>query len=267
MMLDDYLDRVGWSGKLASDEDTLIGIHRAHITTIPFENLGMQLGRKPELSEDAFCEKLVRQRRGGWCYEMNGLLTQALGRIGFSSFRVAGALRRDVRGDETIGNHLIGLVDLGRRWVVDVGLVDGPLEPFPLEERSWREGALEFRLERTADNWWRFHNHQHDAKSFDFREEAKPLHWFQQMSETLQTEVGSPFVRFAIAGRRSESGYKVLRNLNYYHCEEGELRREIVDEKARFEILLRDVLGVDPGAETEPLWDRVNDLSRGQEIR
>ena len=78
----DYLDRIAYSGPVNLDLETLAGIHRAHITTIPYENLEIQLGRENVLAESAFVAKLVHGRRGGWCYEMNGLLTWALRQIG-----------------------------------------------------------------------------------------------------------------------------------------------------------------------------------------
>ena len=160
-MLDDYLARIGHNGPLRIDAETLSAIHRAHITAVPYENLELQLGRPNVLAEEAFVEKLVKRRRGGWCYEMNGLLTRALRELGFSVTRVGGAVAREILGEAALGNHLVGLVDLERRYVADVGLMDGPLDAFPLEARSWREGRLEFRLERLDDGWWRFHNHAH----------------------------------------------------------------------------------------------------------
>ena len=262
--LEAYLDRIGWTRTPRLDEDTLIGVHRAHITTIAFENLDMQLGRKKVLSEDVFYNKLILEGRGGWCYETNGLLTRALGCLGFTTMRVAGALRRELRGDETLGNHLIGMVDLERRWVVDVGLLDGPLEPFPLEERRWREGCLEFKLERIEGGWWRFHNHQHDSKSCDFREQARTLESFKETSHELQTAATSPFVQYAIAGRRFETGYDVLRDVDHFHVEDGELTRRKVVTKAEYEALLRDILGEDIGEEGGLLWERVERRARAR---
>ena len=76
--LDAYLERLGYSAPVAPDLATLVALHRAHITTIPYENLEIQLGRENVLDEPAFAAKLVDARRGGWCYEMNGLLTAML---------------------------------------------------------------------------------------------------------------------------------------------------------------------------------------------
>jgi N-hydroxyarylamine O-acetyltransferase len=257
-LLDGYLARIGYAGSVGPDARTLVGIHRAHITAIPYESLEIQLGRENVLGEDAFFEKLVRRRRGGWCYEMNGLLTSVFRELGFAVTRVGGAVARDLLGEQAIGNHLVGLVDLDRRYVVDVGLMDGPLEPFPLEERRWTEGALEFRLERLPDGWWRFHNHAHGlARSFDFTEEPRELSWYQGMCTTLQTEDFSPFVQYAFASRRTESGFRALRDASDFQLEDGAMKRREITDPGDFRAVLTAILGIDLGSEIDALWPRI----------
>ena len=258
-MLDDYLARIGHNGPLRIDAETLSAIHRAHITAVPYENLELQLGRPNVLAEEAFVEKLVKRRRGGWCYEMNGLLTRALRELGFSVTRVGGAVAREILGEAALGNHLVGLVDLERRYVADVGLMDGPLDAFPLEARSWREGRLEFRLERLDDGWWRFHNHAHGlARSFDFTEEPRELGWYQGMCTALQTQDASPFVQYAFASRRSASGFHALRDTTHFHVRDGELTQRKIASAGDYYAVLADILGTDLGHEAETLWLRVS---------
>jgi N-hydroxyarylamine O-acetyltransferase len=258
-LLDDYLARIGHDGPVRADEETLRAVHRAHITAVPYENLEIQLGRGNALAEDAFVEKLVKQRRGGWCYEMNGLLTRALREIGFSVKRLGGAVARDILGEGALGNHLVGLVDLGRPWVADVGLMDGPLEPFPLEERRWSEGRLEFRLERLADGWWRFHNHAHGlARSFDFTEEPRDLSWYQGMCTALQTQDFSPFVQYAFASRRDPHGFQSLRDATHFHVRDGVLTKREIETRHDYRAALGHILGTDLGPEADTLWNRIS---------
>jgi len=257
-LLDGYLARIGYEGTVRPNVRALTDIHRAHITAVPYESLEIQLGRENVLAEDAFFEKLVRRRRGGWCYEMNGLLTRALRDVGFSVTRVGGAVARDLLGEQAIGNHLVGLVDLDRRYVVDVGLMDGPLEPFPLEERRWTEGPLEFRLERLPDGWWRFHNHAHGlARSFDFTEEPRELSWYQGMCTTLQTQDFSPFVQSAFASRRTEKGFRALRDASDFRLDDGVMNRREITDPGDYRAVLAGILGVDLGSEIDVLWPRI----------
>jgi N-hydroxyarylamine O-acetyltransferase len=254
-LLDAYLARIGHAGPLRRDARTLSEIHRAHISAIPYDALDVQLGRQKALAEEAFFENLVRRRRGGWCYEMNGLLTRVLRELGFSVTRVAGAVARDSLGEQAVGNHLVGLVDLDRRWVADVGLADGPLDPFPLEERSWSEGRLEFRLERLQDGWWRFHNHVHGlARSFDFTEEPRELAWYQDMCSALQTQDFSPFVQYAIASRRSATGYEAVRDTTHFQVVDGALTKRDLSDVTDYRRVLASILGVDLGEDVATLW-------------
>src|SRR5438477_379327 len=79
---EEYSKRIGYSGKAGPDLATLSGMHRAHVGAIPFENLDIQMGRTVNLDPDALQAKMVRQRRGGYCFEQNSLFMLALSRLG-----------------------------------------------------------------------------------------------------------------------------------------------------------------------------------------
>ena len=256
--LDDYFARIDYSGPVRADFATLVALHRAHLAAIPYENLEIQLGRKNVLAEEAFIDKLVRRRRGGWCYEMNGLLTTALREIGFTVTRVAGGVSRDVIAEQAVGNHLVGLVDLDRRYVADVGLGDGPFEPFPLEERTWTERSMTFRLERLDASWWRFHNHAHGfAPTFDFTEEPRGLGWYQDMCTLLQTADFSPFVNNALVIRRSEDGVRALRETTLVTVANGTKTERPIETRDDYVGVLTELLGTDLGREADSLWIKV----------
>ncbi len=253
-----YLERIGYTGSRTVDWQTLLGIHRAHVLTIPYENLEIQLERENLLSEAAFHDKLVRRGRGGWCYEMNGLLTGSLREMGFAVTRVAAGVAREFVGDEVVGNHMVGLIDLDRRYVVDVGLMDGPLDPFPLEEAEWMEGALCFRLERLDNKWWRFHNHQYGlAPSFDFTEEPRALEYYGDMCTRLQTDPTALFVQLALAGRRTEQGALALRDTTYIEVVDDVKSERRIESSREYAAILQKILRHDLGAEALVLWKKV----------
>ncbi|MBM4385394.1 MAG: arylamine N-acetyltransferase [Deltaproteobacteria bacterium] len=257
-LLDAYFARIGYGGAAARDLATLGAIHRAHILAIPYETLEIQLGRSNVIGEDAFFDKLVRRRRGGWCYEMNGLMTRMFRELGFATTRVGGAVARELIGDAAVGNHMVGLVDLERRYVVDVGLMDGPLEPFPLEARTWREGPLEFRLERLDGAWWRFHNHAHGlARSFDFTEEPRDLAWYEPTCRALQTDAASFFVQLCFASRRTTDGFRALRDATHFDLRDGVMTKRELTTAADYRRELARILGHDLGDELDALWQRI----------
>lgn len=207
MDLQAYLDRIGFEGTPRPDLATLRALHSRHLLAIPYENLDVQLGRPVNRDPDAAFEKLVGRRRGGWCYEMNGLLGAALDAVGFSVTRLAGGVHRMLRGDEMVGNHLVLLVDLkGDPWIADVGFGDGPLEPYPLKEGAFRSAGFDFRLEMPDNRWWRFHNHPYGAPTFDFTTAPADPALLEACCQRLQTAPDSNFVLNAVVQRHVPSG-------------------------------------------------------------
>src|ERR1700751_2210517 len=78
-----YLERIRYSGSLTPNPETLRDIHRAHLFAVPFENLDIGWGREIRLDEETFVHKIVRHRRGGFCYELNGAFAVLLRALGF----------------------------------------------------------------------------------------------------------------------------------------------------------------------------------------
>ena len=130
---DTYLRRIGYDGKRAPTVDTLKAIHHAQLHTIPFENFDIHLGRGIDLNPDAIFEKLVQQRRGGYCFELNGLFLTALKSMGFDTRPLLG--RVHITGTPSGRGHQIELITIeGKQWIADVGFgSDTPRAPIPLE--------------------------------------------------------------------------------------------------------------------------------------
>ncbi|MCX5393651.1 arylamine N-acetyltransferase [Streptomyces sp. NBC_00094] len=155
--LDAYLARIGYDvdrdGELSPDLRTLTALHRAHVRSIPFENLDVALGRQVPLDVKSLQAKLVRRRRGGYCYEQNSLFAAALERIGFG---VAGrGARNRTRGAALlpVTHALLAVETEGQQWLADVGFGwQGPLEPVPLRDGARVEqGGWTFGIGREAD--------------------------------------------------------------------------------------------------------------------
>ncbi|MFZ5667929.1 MAG: arylamine N-acetyltransferase family protein [Pseudomonadota bacterium] len=208
-----YLRRIGFGGEARPDLATLRAVHRAHLAAVPYENLDVQLGRPSTTDPAQAYAKIVDRGRGGWCYEMNGLLGWALGEIGFSVTRMAGAVHRATLGEATVGNHLVLKVEVdGEAWIADVGFGDGPSGPYPLAAGAFRDHGFDFTLEARDNGWWRLHNHPRGgAPSFDFRDEAADEAVFVERCAWLQTAPDSPFVLNAVVQRLTPDGLAVLR--------------------------------------------------------
>ena len=210
--LDAYFARIGYTGTPRADLATLTALHRAHVQAIPFENLDVQLGQAPGLDPLAAYAKLVERRRGGWCYEQNGLLGLVLTTLGFDVTRMAGAVLRQVRGDATMGSHLCLKVTLEQDWLVDVGFGAAQLEPLPLAEGTWDHAPIPISLTRSEDAHWRLAIQLGAGEmSFDFRDQPADEARLQQLCDWQGHNGESVFVQNLVAQRRLNGEHRVLR--------------------------------------------------------
>lgn len=152
--LDAYLARIGYDGDRTPTLATLRALVYAHTTTIPFENLETILGRPVLLELEALQDKLVRQRRGGYCYENVGLFAAVLERLGFGVTGLSGRVTMGAPGGLRPATHALLRVttsDDDRVWLCDVGFGSGPLAPYELVEGGeFALGEWRFRLEHTT---------------------------------------------------------------------------------------------------------------------
>jgi len=258
MQLADYLHRIHFTGTPRADLDTLCRIHRLHLAAIPYENLDVQLGRRVGFDLEAIFAKLVRSPRGGWCYEMNGLLAWALEQIGFRLTRLAGAVLRDRAGDGTIGTHLALCVYLDAPYLVDVGFGDGIVEPARLVPGKFRQDDFEFALEQLDAQWWRFHNQPHGgAPTFDFRLAEAAPEALADRCEWLQTAPESGFVQNFVCQRYVDRELRILRGRVLRLIRGGTVEQRSVDSKAELTQTLSSYFGIELDVPSV-VWERIN---------
>ena len=133
--LDSYLERIGYTGGTGVSEETLRGLHIAHTLNIPFENLDVYYEKPVLLDEASLFNKIVKNRRGGYCFEMNGLFSIVLQKLGFNVINLLA--RGTIDGiNYTAKTHQVLLVEINNRnWLADVGFGnDGIIAPLIFEE-------------------------------------------------------------------------------------------------------------------------------------
>jgi len=159
--LDAYLARVGLSGR-----PSLAEVHRAHLTSIPFENLDPYCGIPVSLDLEDVQRKLVTSRRGGYCFEHNLLLKAAYEALGADADLLLARVRVGAHGVTRARSHLILRVHDGdSTWHADVGFgLGGLFEPIPFGpggvyvQSGWRyrvvEDGRELVLQTAEDDGW-----------------------------------------------------------------------------------------------------------------
>ncbi|RPJ72113.1 MAG: arylamine N-acetyltransferase [Acidobacteria bacterium] len=233
MNLDTYLARVGYEGEAFADLATLRSLHRAHVTTIPFENLDIQLGLPIDLALDALERKMVVGHRGGYCFEHNSLFLAALTEFGF---RVISCEARVSDGAAvTPRTHMLLVVSIeDRQWLCDVGFGGStPLGPVPLDGSTVEQGGTRYRVEARDG----FEVLQADAgegwtDQYVFEVSPREPIDFVVANWYTSTHPESRFVKTLTAQLRTTSGCKVLRNLQWTErSAEGRVSREIRREE------------------------------------
>lgn len=213
MDIDRYLARIGLSAKPRPNLKGLCALHSAHLLTIPYENLDVQLRRPVTIELGPIYKKIVERGRGGWCYEMNGLFGWALGELGFDVCRATGSVMREAMGAGADGNHLVLRVALPEGvYLADVGFGDGPRDPIPVRIGAFASHGFDFSVSRAGAGWWRLHNDPRGgAKSFDFHLDAADETVLAAKCAFLQGDPSSPFVQNLVCQRHTDSGLSILR--------------------------------------------------------
>lgn len=159
LRLDGYLARIGYDGTIAADLATLAGLHAAHVNAIPFEDLDPLLRRPVRLDLASLQDKLVDNRRGGYCFEQNVLFKAVLEAIGFTVTGLTARVRWMSPPDSPLSprEHMLLKVDLPEgSYLADVGFGACLLEA-PLQLRTGieqRTAMGNFRLAEADGHYW-----------------------------------------------------------------------------------------------------------------
>jgi N-hydroxyarylamine O-acetyltransferase len=210
--VDAYLSRIGYHGPLEPTAEILAELHRAHAESIPFENLGVVLGHGISLDIGDIQDKLIRSRRGGYCYEHNLLFSALLERFGFEVTRLVARVNPDRPGPRT---HMTLNVTIGGRvWLADVGFGAALLEPIPLVDGAEsRQGEWTNGVRRDADGLWRLRTRDDDAWNDLYAFTGEPQHPndYRVYNHFTSTHPASPFVGQLVAIRLTPTERLTLR--------------------------------------------------------
>ncbi|MGW2255364.1 arylamine N-acetyltransferase family protein [Kitasatospora sp. NPDC001660] len=135
-----YLDRIALPDPGAPSPEALARLQLAHLRTVPFENLSIHLGEPVVLDPGALVAKVVTRRRGGFCYELNGVFAELLTSLGYRVSLLAGRVFEGERPGPPF-DHLALRVDLDEPWLVDVGFGRFSRGPLRLDERAEQADA------------------------------------------------------------------------------------------------------------------------------
>jgi N-hydroxyarylamine O-acetyltransferase len=264
---DAYLSRLGLEREPPSAEG-LARIHRAHVERVPYETLWIHLGERWTVDPAASLDRIAGRRRGGYCYHLNGALSELLRDLGYDVVRhVGGVHGPDGPAEADLGNHLVLTVrglptdeHPDGTWYVDAGLGDALHDPLPLRAGTYRSGPFRFVLEETpggVGDWHLAHDPAGGFTGMAWRSAPAGMAAFADRHAHLSTSPESGFVRVLTAQRRDATGVDSLKGLVLKRAGDGATSRTLETE-AEWTAALADLFGlVVDDDRRDALWGRL----------
>ena len=248
-----YLERIDYHGGLEPTARTLRELHRAHMLAVPFENLDIHLDRPIMLNDAALFSKIVERRRGGFCYEMNGLFAALLSGLGFRVDKLAAGVTREGGGFGPPFDHMTLLVHLEERWLADVGFGESFREPLLLDERGEQmSGGHAYRIKDDGENLILQRRDASGAWADQYLFTLRPYEYrdYEEMCRYHQTSPESHFTQRRVCTRATDEGRITLSDLRLIITRDGKQEERLLEDEREYDRALKEYFGVELGGST-----------------
>ena len=250
MNIQTYLERINYDGPPVPTGAALRRLQVAHLLAVPFENLSIHSDEPIILDDQVLFRKVVDQRRGGFCYELNGLFAALLRALGFEVVMLSAQVAETNGKFGPDFDHMALMVTIDNPWLVDVGFGDSFVEPLSLNERdpqvqrdrAYRvvvDGAHLVLMQRIlaarGEEWqpqYRFTRNSHQYSDY-----AERCHYHQ-------TSPLSHFTKARICSRLTPQGRITLSDMRFITTEGTARRERLVATREEYVDILREHFGI-----------------------
>jgi N-hydroxyarylamine O-acetyltransferase len=247
-----YLTRIHYSGPLSPTAETLRQLQVAHLQSVPFENLSIHANEPIVLNDDSLFEKIVTRRRGGFCYELNGLFAALLRTLGFKVEMLSAGVSNNQNGFGPDFDHMTLLVTApdkpDERWLADVGFGDSFIEPLLLDERDEQlQGGRAYRIDPEDDHLVLLQRDRDGEWKPQYRFSLAPHSYtdYEQMCRYHQTSPESHFTKARMCSLAMPEGRITLSGLRFITTTStGERLERTLGNEEKFDEMLRELFGV-----------------------
>lgn len=237
-----YLNRINYHGPLSPDYSTLLDLQRAHLMSVPFENLDIHNRTPIELDLEKIYAKIVDRNRGGFCYELNGLFHELLADLGFEVKRVSARVYIEQQGLTPEYDHMALIVRLeGMDYLVDVGFGRFAFGPIKLElEVEQQDYKGLFRMDKYDDSYWRVSKKGEVGwnPEYIFTLTERALHEYAGMCHYHQNAPESLFMKKRMCSMPTENGRITVSDDKVIIDHSGEKSEIPVHDEATFHAYL-----------------------------
>ena len=207
----EYLKRINYSGDLSPNLVVLKQLQKAHLLTVPFENLDIHYDNPIELDIDKIYHKIVVKKRGGFCYELNGLFQKLLNSIGFDSKIISARVynnKKEKFGEEY--DHLAIIVKLNQNeYLIDVGFGEFTFYPLRFKINEIQiDPRGNFIIEKYKEEYYKVSKEDNGEKSIEyiFTEKERDIKEFSEMCNFHQISPDSHFTHKKLISKPTERG-------------------------------------------------------------
>ncbi len=239
-----YLERINYKGSLLPTFETLRDLQLSHLLSVPFENLSIHANEPILLQDKSLFEKIVLRRRGGFCYELNGLFATLLRQLGFRVTLLSAGVAKKNGAFGPDFDHMTLMVLLEDRWLVDVGFGDSFRQPLWMDrrdaqaqgERSYQisdDGNYLILRENDGDGDWKA-QYRFTLRPHELADYAEMCHYHQTSPESI-------FTQRRICSKAKPDGRVTLSDMRLIETAGSERReRVMINEKEYAEMLERE---------------------------
>jgi N-hydroxyarylamine O-acetyltransferase len=245
-----YLSRLNYDGPLEPNADTLCRLQVAHLLAVPFENLSIHADEPIVLDDEALFRKIVEGRRGGFCYELNGLFSALLRSSGFKVSMLSAQVANTEGAFGPEFDHMALLVTLEDPWLVDVGFGDSFVEPLRLSTRDPQtQRDRSYRIDADSEGWVMWQQKLADEKvewepQYRFTLKSYQYSDYAARCEYHQKSPLSHFTRSRICSRLTARGRITLTGTSFITTEGAERNERAVSSQAEYADLLSEHFGI-----------------------
>src|SRR5688572_19124387 len=237
-----YLARIGVEpDHLEPSEEVLRFLQRRHLMAVPFENLDIHWKRPIVLNVDRFYQKIVDEKRGGFCYELNGLFNELLKSIGFQTRLVSARVFNGTEHGPEF-DHAAIIVTIGDdEYLADAGFGDFTTEPlhYGLGVEQQDPSGI-FVLRRFDDEYVEIAKCDGDdwKSEYIFKDVSRDLSEFAEMCDFQQYSPESHFTKGKVCSILTETGRKALTDSKFIVTLDGEKSEKEISSDAEFNAIL-----------------------------
>ncbi|MFC7747174.1 arylamine N-acetyltransferase family protein [Lentibacillus kimchii] len=220
--------------------ETLSELQLQHMLHVPFENLDVMHQVPIPLDVETYYKKIVLNKRGGFCYELNGLFNWLLQTLGFNSCFISATVSRPDGSWAKEGSHAAQIVEFDQPYLVDVGFGDSARKPIPLTGEPCEDVSGVYRAVKVRENIFDLQRKKNEHKwdtLFRFDTTPKELADFEEACYFNQTSPKSHFTQKDIVSLATIEGRMTLSGNAFIITRHGEKQETTVSDSEKTTVL------------------------------